>query len=393
MPWISILLEPMRTLALQFGAACCHFRPQLLVILLVSMTAQSAIADRIILRNLKIIDGPTVASFDEDGVRLDDRRMIGWYDIEKARVADDQQAKFDRLLKELGGPLFRIRQRMRVGDYKDLASHTEAIYPRYVDRQSPTAYLVKQATMWSRIAEGRREAAVEPYCRCYEYLRTPRNPSGLLPGDRRLEFDVQTGMSSSLPPVWFDASAAKAALPSVYRSISAMKRPRPEGAYIYFATLALAAGDAATADRVLGAVKSETGSIGELRDIVAVQRELLTKQPGTATTKLEANLPGISLENKPLALYWLGRVQLSAEDVETRKQGLVRLLRIPALYGNQSPEISAAALYHGVDFLKQLDDVRGSVALRNELLVRYGQTYFAAQALAPSPVAAPQETP
>ena len=94
-----------------------------------------------------------------------------------------------------------------------------------------------------------------------------------------------------------------------------------------------------------------------------------------------------------LALYWLGRVKLVSPDADTKKSGLVQLLRIPALYGNQVPEISAAALSYGVDVLKQFDDARGSVALRNELLVRYGQTYFAAQALAPSPVEAPQETP
>lgn len=379
----------MRLIALHFGAAFPPIRSLLLATTLVIVAARPAVADRIILRNLKIIDGPRVTAFDEDGVRLDDQRVVGWYDIEKARVADDQQLRFDKMLQELGDPLFRIRQRMRVGDYKDLAPHAEAIYPRYADRRSPTAYLVMQATMWSRIAMGRREAAVEPYCRCYQYLRTPRDSNGLLPGDRRLDFDAQTGMSASLAPVWFDKAEAKAALPSVYKAILAMGRPRPEGAYIYFATLSLAAGDAATADRMLGAIKSESGPIHELRDIVAVQRELLTGMPAAATAALEARLEDLSPGNRPLALYWLGRARLTSTDLETRQHGLVLLLRIPALYGNQAPEIAAAALYHGIDVLKQLDDVRGSVALRNELLVRYGQTYFAAQVLAPSPVEAP----
>lgn len=383
----------MRPIAFHFGVASGPIHVLVLAILSVGLAAQPAVADRIILRNLKIIDGPKVTSFDEDGAKLDDGRVVGWDDIEKARVADDQQARFDTLLKELGDPLFRIRQRMRVGDYKDLAPHAEALYPRYAERQSPTGYLVKQATMWSRIATGRREAALEPYCRCFEYLRTPRDPKNLLPGDRRLQFDPQTAMSASLAPVWFDAAAAKAALPSVYASITAMSRPRPEGAYVYFATLALAAGDAATADRVLVAIKSEAGPIHELREIVAVQRELLTGKPGPAAAVLDAQLADISRENQPLALYWLGRAQLDSTDLETRQRGLVRLLRIPALYGSQAPEVAAAALFQGIEVLKELDDVRGSVALRNELLVRYGQTYFAAQALAPSPVEAPQEKP
>ncbi len=389
----SFLREPMRRITLHFGIALHSIRLLLLAIILVSLAAQAAVADRIILRNLKIIDGPKVVTFDEDGVRLDDDRVVGWYDIEKARVADDQQPRFDRMLKELGDPLFRIRQRMRVGDYKDLSPHAEAVYPRYMDRKSPTAYLVMQATMWSRVAMGQRESAVEPYCRCYQYLRLQSGSNGVLPGERRLKYDPKTGMCASLAPVWFDVAAAKAALPSVYQSISTISRPRPEGAYVYFTTLALAAGDTATADRVLGAIKSDSGPIHELRDIIAVQRELMTGKPGAAAAALDARLADISPQNQPLALYWLGRVQLASTDVDTKKSGLVRLLRIPALYGSQAPEISAAALSHGVDVLKQLDDVRGSVALRNELLVRYGQTYLAAQALAPSPVETPQETP
>ncbi len=386
-------IERMKLTPLHVGDVCLSISSLLLATLALSLFGEVAMADRIILRNLKIIDGPQVVAFDEDGVRLDDKRLIGWYDIEKARVANNQQAAFDQMLRELGGPLFRIRQRMRVGDYKDLAPHAEPIYARYAERKSPTAYLVMQATMWSRVAVGRREAAVEPYCRCFEYLRTPRQPQNLLPGERRLDYDPETGMCATLAPVWFDSKAAKAVLPNVYKAIGAMGRPRPAGAYVYFVTLALAAGDTATADRVLVAVKDTSGPIGELKAIVAVQRELASGPPGPAYDRLKAELPEISSANRPLALYWLGRAQLASTDVETRKQGLVRLLRIPALHADQAPEIGAAALFHGMQVLKQLDDVRGSVALRNELLVRYGQTYFAAQALAPSPAADSQETP
>ncbi len=383
----------MRPNTLHFGIAFHSIRLLLTTTILVSLSAQAAIADRIILRNLKIIDGPRVVAFDEDGVRLDDDRVVGWYEIEKARVADDQQAAFDRMLKELGDPLFRIRQRLRVGDYKDLTKHTEAVYPRYMNRKSPTAYMVMQATMWSRIAMGRRESAVEPYCRCYQYLRGQPAANDALPGERRLKYDPETGLCASLAPVWFDVAAAKAALPSVYKSISAMSRPRPQGAYVYFATMALAADDVSKANRGLAAITSDSGPVHELRDIIAVQRELLSGKPGAAVAALDARLADISAANQPLALYWLGRVKLASTDVGTKQSGLVQLLRIPALYGNQAPEISAAALSYGVDVLKQLDDVRGSVALRNELLVRYGQTYFAARALAPSPVEAPEETP
>ena len=72
-------------------------------------------------------NGFSVTSFDEDGVRLDDGMVLGWDRIESARLSGQRQADFDRSLKELGDGLYRIRQRLRVGDYRDLQTHAEAL--------------------------------------------------------------------------------------------------------------------------------------------------------------------------------------------------------------------------------------------------------------------------
>jgi hypothetical protein len=134
-------------------------------------TAAPACADRIVLRNLTVISDKTVAAFDEDGVRLAGGGVVTWDEIERATVAADKQAAFDAMLAELGTHLYRIRQRLTVGDYEGLLSHAEAVYPRYRTRRSETAYMVCQAVMWGRLAARRREEAVEPYWRCYELLR------------------------------------------------------------------------------------------------------------------------------------------------------------------------------------------------------------------------------
>ena len=180
----------------------------LLLGLLVATAPRADAADRIILRNLEILSDRTVTAFDADGVRLDDGKQLGWDEIEQAEVSAAQQAEFDRLLAELGGPLYRIRQRLSVGDYRGLLSPAEAVYPRYADRDSPTAYMVIQSLMWGRLAAGRREDSLEPYLRCCEYQRKPGRTQVSLPGQRRLEFDPETGLSSDLVPIWFDAEAA-----------------------------------------------------------------------------------------------------------------------------------------------------------------------------------------
>ncbi|MBC8354751.1 MAG: hypothetical protein H8E66_22455 [Planctomycetes bacterium] len=321
----------------------------------------------------------TVTSFDEDGVRLNDRQVLGWHEIEKAKISPDKQASFDEMLAGLGGHIYRIRQRLSVGDYEGLLPHAEAIYENYVGRTSDAAYTVLQALMWGRQAAGQREAALAPYLQCYDILRRRAKSEILLPGERRLVFDTQTAITSDITPVWFDTAAAKSEMPKVFQVIRSMK-DRPEGAFIYYASLASAAGDDATAGKVLGAVKSTEPPVSELRDIVAAQREILTgATPNFATRHLHDNLASLTEDNRPLGLYWLGRHNLSSDDLGTQQLGLLALLSLPALHGDSQPELAGAALLSALQKLAEMKDVRGSVALRGELLAEYGSTYSAKQ--------------
>lgn len=380
---VSLKCEPhtsMKQICRQSRPVCSRLLLLLLLLWLSgSVTPTVNGADRIILRNLKIITDKTVTSFDEDGVRLNDTQVLGWDEIEKAKVAPDRQEAFDAMLAELGDHLYRIRQRLSVGDYDGLLPHAEAIQSRFVGRASDTAYTALQALMWGRLAVGRREAALAPYLQCYDILRRRGKTEIRLPGERQLVFGPNTALTPDLTPVWFDATAARAELPRVLEVIRGMKE-RPEGVFIYYASLASAAGDDETAGKVLGAAKSTQPPISELRDIIAAQREILLGiSPSIAARHLSSNLSTFSRDNQPLGLYWLGRHKLSAEDPVTKQQGLLDLLRVPAVYGDSQPELSGAALLLALQTLADLKDVRGSVALRGELLAKYGGTYSAKQ--------------
>jgi hypothetical protein len=344
-------------------------------------------ADEIILRNLKIIEGQTVESFDADGVRFGDGTVYGWDRIEQGTVAADQQAEFDAHLKDLGTPLYLIRQRLRVEDYQDLLPHAVELYPRYRDRRSRTSYMVIQAKMWAHLAHGEREAALEPFLRCYELLRDSPN-AGItdFPGTRRLQFDPVTGLTPELTPIWFDSESAREQIGAVYKAIQAMRQPRPEGIYIYYATLAIAAGQVEKADPVLAAIKSSSGPIAELKLIALAQSAATTAANGTNTEmrQLAERLDALSARTRPLALYCLGTARLTeAQDRNDRQAGVLDLLRIPAHYGNHQPELAAAALYRVATELKAMEDERGSVAVRNELLDRFSKTHFAQLARSP----------
>ena len=248
-------------------------------------------ADRLILRNLDILTDRTVTALDEDGLVLDAARPGGsgrvtWDEVERGTIALDQP-RFDALLKELGPPLYRIRQRLKVGDYEALGEPAESLYPRFADRRGPTAYMVCQATMWSRLAAGQRETAAEPYLRCFELVRAGAARSGGLPGNRRLLLDGKTAISPELLPIWFDAEAAQAALPGVQNAIRSITQPRPEGAYVYYASLALAAGDTAEFTRVLPSIRGEDPAAAPWRDILLAQQEVLAGSPGSQIEALK----------------------------------------------------------------------------------------------------------
>lgn len=354
---------------------------------------QACGADRIILRNLDVVSGKTVVGFDEDGVRMDDVTLITWDEIERGRIEAARQAEFDQMLEQLGTPLYRIRQRLSVDDYRGLLDPAEALYPRYIGRNSQTAYMVTQSLMWARLAVGRREQAVEPYLRCYVYLRTVAPADLTLPGTRRLRIDPNTGMSPELLPIWFDAEAAKAALPGVLKAITEMPTPRPEGTRVYYGTLAVAAGDVERGVSVLRGIEGRHPSLAELRDIAAAQHELQTGQPGPAIESLAGKLDGVSAANKPLVIYWLGMAQLGSDDLSVQRDGVLQLLYLPAIYGKQAPELAAAALHRTMTAFGDWQNDAARSALRRELVEQYSQTYHAAKAMAAqSPGQTPENT-
>lgn len=363
---------------------CQHYRnirsfvaPFAIVAILFATGSAAARADRIVLRSLQIISDRTVVSFDDDGIVLDNQQRLAWHDVEKATISPTMQPAFDKLLGELGGSLYRIRQRLTTADYEGLLQPAESLYPRFAKSTSDTGYLVKQSVMWGRIAAGRREEAVESYLACWELLAARKAAASTLPGDRRLRLDIATGLTPELLPVWFNVEAAKRALPAVFRRIGDMPKPRPDGAYIYYATLALAAGNDAEATKGLAAIKSDKPAIVEMKAILDAQRELNAGKPAVSHAKLELMLKQMSLENQPLAWYWLGIGKLQNPELAARQDGLLQLLRIPALAGPQQPELAAAALYRAMETLMTQGDASGSVSVRRELLERYGQSYYA----------------
>jgi len=336
-------------------------------------------ADRIILRNLELVADKTVLFLDEDGVKLDGKRpggidLIPWDEIERGRVSGKLQPDFDKYLQELGPLLYRLRQRLKIGDYDGLYETAEKVFPRFAGRQSQTAYLVCQATMWGRLARGKREAAVEPYLRCTELLRSGAVKESLLPGSRRLAANADTPYCLDVAPLWLDPAAAKEALPGVQEAIRKMTSPRPDEAYLYYISLALASGDVSAAQKVFAAVQGKEVLAAEFRDILLAQQEVQSKMPGASLASLESRLPKLHPANRLLAIFWIGQSRSQSKDPAHLRDASLDFLTVAALAEDRDPELAAAGLYHALQILDKLKDTAAADAVRRELLGRYRET-------------------
>jgi len=346
----------------------------ILLLALLPACGSALAADRIILRNLDVISDRSIKSFDLDGIVLDNGNTLGWDEIEKATVGD-KQAEFDALLNDVGSDLYRLRQRLTVGDYAGLAPHAEALWPRYQERRSHTAYLVFQSLMWSRLSNGQREEAVEPYLLCVECLR---NETLAIPGERKLSWDPKTAMSDELVPIWFRPDAARDVFPRVGKIIGAMKQPWPPGVRIYYATLATSAGDNQRAATALADLPNEK-EFAQWRTLIAAQQEIEQGSMGPTANQIASQWAQYEKRPRIASHYWIGRGLTLSDEQDRRREGLLHLLRLPALYGEEQPEIAAAGLYSAIEVLTKARDASSAVSLRNELLERYSQTTFAQQ--------------
>jgi hypothetical protein len=339
------------------------------------LCSTEALGDRIILRNFDVLNDVKISGFDEDGVRLESGKTLTWDQIEAGMLAGERQAAFDLMLKELGNPLYRIRQRLSIGDYQGLLSHAEKISGRYEKRTSDAAYWVTLGLMWGRISDGQREAALPAYLRCSEILRVRGDQPPSTPGNRKLVIDPNTGLCPDLAPIWFDKQAAKEQIEPVVGIIAAMPQPRPAAARLYFAALAITAGEF---DRAASVLKEPLEGRGEeIRQILLAQQVIQGGTPQAGLASLNGADSGFSFESKPLARYWIGFAKTALDDSAQRRAGLLDLLRLPAVHGEHHPDLAAAGLYRAMQVLDELGDASGSVRVRRELLEQYSQTYHA----------------
>jgi hypothetical protein len=333
--------------------------------------------DELVLRPSLRLKDKQVYSFDEDGVRLGPAsRPIGWEEIVGGTLAKDQP-RFDRLRQELSGPLREIHDKLAEGAYASLLEPALALFPRFADRRSSSAYMVAQSLMWARLASHSPEDAIEPYSVSVT-LRFSVKDLSSLPGRRRLQYDSQTGLCPELALVGFDRARATAALPKARARLRKLGTAGPPALPLYVAGLALAANDAATALAELTALESSPRPVAEIAAALRCQAMLIGGQKPEALSGLERLRNECLPSNRGLHDYLTGAARLEIGKGNPG-DGVLDLLNVAASHGDEQPALAAAALYAAQKALAGQRDADSARAVQIELLRFFPDTSHGAR--------------
>ncbi len=320
--------------------------------------------DVVVLRDLKLLRDVNIQDFDLDGVKLTDGGRISWSDIRQATVSNDRQELIDQHIAEIGLPLFRIRQRMKAGDFANLQPHASALRKRLGDAATDGNYLACAAEFQAALYAGDRIKALGPLLHLMHIRNTDVERFRKLDEEAGLRFG-RSGLCLNLLPVWFETSSAK--LEHIEQLLKEKPHLSDDHSAVYLASLGQAHGKKIRLDKL-----DDETNIEIWNAILSAQSSLFDKKYLETIKQLDQfRFPNATAE-QAIALYYKGLSQLNSEHLKN-STAAITLLQIPANYGRDFPELSAAAIYHVVVNSKDTD---GLESLIKELEGPFRKTYF-----------------
>ena len=340
----------------------------------------------IVLRDLSLIRNRSVTGFDAEGIQLSDGTQIGWDRVLKARVPE-RQAEFDRLIREVGLPIFRLKKRVGSGDWTGgleiAAPLFEQVIAGKLKMPEQQRYLVCLASYRGHLELGARERAVLPFLFAAQLQKTVTLPDFV--GKARLtDAELEQSLAEQLVPVWFDVAAANQSLEQLNGLLESDKpgglQPAA-GVAVYRSTLAIAGGQEQLAARLIDEIESEWRplvlSYYQLRFADTVDG-LRTDSPTSPTERSDAAVVMAGYLSGSHALRQFSAVdELSDADRADLSRAMLELLTIPARYGERYPQLSAAALFQTAKAAEKLGQARDFRILMDELRFRYPDSYHA----------------
>ncbi len=301
--------------------------------------------------------------------------VVGWDEVR--RVTGPLAGEAEGYLG-VARAVWRARTRLERGDAVSAEPLFEALFAEYRGTEGPTAAVVAEGLLRCRLRRGALTGAVPAWLAWLRAGRVGSAREGLAPVG-----DGGTGLVAALPPLWTDSTAVasfaagEGAVISVEGEVG--RADLLDAMYRVAARRTAGMGvDAGVEERVFEEVE------GRLQDdagltlvwaVVAAQGE-----PGARRAEAVATLRGLAEEasgdpDRAWVEAWsrvgLGRAMVADADDAVRRLGVVELLRVPALLGEDAPYLAGLALADAARAVRDLGNAKGADALENELMTRF----------------------
>ena len=349
----------------------------------------------IVLRDLSLIRDAEVESFDSTGVTLSNKTRLGWDKILRATVASDRQSEFDRNIKLLGLPVFRLKTRIANSDWQGAAEIAAPIFENedgWNSLSPDLLYLASLTMMKSQLQKGIRDQAIWSFVVAAEKQSEASEEALKLAGTNRLtQRECQLGVAKSILPVWFNPSINKKTVERLEAYLEsktdAGEKPSP-GEIIYLSSMLIELESYDAAKRWLGELdgRMATGEkeIRAWQNVLRARIKLKNGELDAARISLEELVSNQISQNeieietpRMVALYYAGLTEMAGENVtdSQRAKATLTFLTIPAVYGDTHKSLSAAALFQSAEIAKLRGRDGDAQKLRTQLLRKYPRTY------------------
>ncbi len=344
-----------------------------LILLSIGVQAPDLPAQTILRRDLSQLDAG-ISTFDVDGIVLDDGRRLEWHQIHEFDVDSDRRDEFLELHREVGERVLRLRVRISRGDFANIAELAAQLLDYCRGEPSLTARFAAAALCRGELANGNREMAAVALLRALSI----ENQLSAFPETSELaslpfEIEPLSALYPDLIPVWFDAEAAKEAW-AIVQSHRLRGEDAGLTATIYATSLAIAAGDEQAAAAMLKRNELEASI---WLNILRSQQSIRQSEFAAARSSLPSTFDKVPSPMVCVILYYRGLAGLRMSEPAQQQEALLDLLKIPAVYGSEYPEIAAASIYLAIH-AELLQDTPASIAsLRHELIHKFPKTFHA----------------
>ena len=303
-------------------------------------------------------------------------KMVGWDRVREVRGEHGADAA-----KELAKVenLWRARARLERGDVAAAEPLLDALAARERGVVGPTPAVVFDGLLRCRL---RRGAVAEAVWAWLDWIGARGGAidgftdpsSGWIGG--RIEgtpvADHQTGLLTGLPPIFLrDAALDAAAVSDEWSAFRGRGPVSADMAMLYRAAMRSEAG----LEPEIRSPTNPSESVRLVADIV-LARAGSEAQRAAARASLKTRLDQKEIE--PWLECWcrvgMGRSLVREADADLRRQGVIQLLNAPARFVRVSPRVASIALAEAAITLQELGDTQGALALKGELLDRFGQS-------------------